>query len=237
MIKPYYETELGKLYNGDCLEVLSDIHSVDAIITDPPFAFTGGISNGRSACTSDQFFGYWWKAVATQISEILTPEASGFIWCDWKTAKLIANGFEPTTQTHNYFRISQMLHHFREMSGMGSPFRSSVDMIAYLRGPKHKDTTLINKNPATLNHISEYWYYGKHDYHPAEKSPSICEKLMKWCSKEDDTVIDIFSGSGVVGVVAERLKRKWILCEKVEQYAEIAAKRIETEASQLKLFR
>ncbi len=37
MIEPYYETELGKLYHGDCLEVLPQLESVDLILTDPPY--------------------------------------------------------------------------------------------------------------------------------------------------------------------------------------------------------
>ncbi|GAG07843.1 unnamed protein product, partial [marine sediment metagenome] len=39
MIKPYYETELIKLYHGDCLKILPKIRpgTVNAIITDPPW--------------------------------------------------------------------------------------------------------------------------------------------------------------------------------------------------------
>ena len=38
-MKPYYETPLGKLYHGDCLEKMKDIESesVDAVVTDPPY--------------------------------------------------------------------------------------------------------------------------------------------------------------------------------------------------------
>lgn len=208
-------------------------HSIDALITDPPFAFTGGVSTGTSSTISDQFFRHWWKSVATQLHETLKPEASGFIWCDWKTAKIMSDGFEPKLQTYDFFRISQMIYHHREMPGMGKPFRSSVDMIAYLRGPKHKNPPIT---PDTLNFISEYWYYGKHVYHPAEKSPTMCERFLNWCSTRGETVIDPFFGSGFVGFVAEKLNRRWIGIEIEEKYCEIAAKRIEQERKQLKLF-
>ena len=40
-MKEYYETELGTLYQGDCLEVMDTLIKegikVDAIITDPPY--------------------------------------------------------------------------------------------------------------------------------------------------------------------------------------------------------
>ena len=36
-MKPYYETKLGKLYHGNCSEVMSELEPVDLIITDPPY--------------------------------------------------------------------------------------------------------------------------------------------------------------------------------------------------------
>ncbi len=225
------EQWINQIIHGDSLEIMPNIqsNSIDAIITDPPFAFTGGISNGRSSQTSDQFFAHWWRMVCKELGRILKPEASGFIWCDWKTAKLISDGFQPKDQTYNHFRISQMLYHYREMPGQGTPFRSSIDMIAYLRGPKHKEPQI---SKTTHNFISKYWYYGKHQYHPAEKSPEIVRQFIEWCSKEGDTIIDIFGGSGVVAVEAERMKRKYVVIEIDEDYAEIARKRVKAEAKQ-----
>ena len=36
-MKPYFETKLGKLYCGDCLEILPEIRPVDLVLTDPPY--------------------------------------------------------------------------------------------------------------------------------------------------------------------------------------------------------
>ena len=49
-------------------------------------------------------------------------------------------------------------------------------------------------------------------------------------------VMDCFAGTGTTAVACERLGIKWIGIEISEKYCEIAAKRIESEASQLKLF-
>jgi len=35
--KPYYETKLGKLYHGDCLDIIPQIDPVDLVLTDPPY--------------------------------------------------------------------------------------------------------------------------------------------------------------------------------------------------------
>jgi len=231
--EPYYQTELGTLYHGDCLEIMREMDddSVDALITDPPFAFAGGLSNGMSSSSDDQFFKHWWGEACGVICNVLRMESSGFIWCDWRTARIFSDGFVPTKQTYNFFK-TQMVYHFREMPGMGRPFRSSVDMILYLRGPKCKNPPI---EATTLNFISEYWYYGKHEYHPAEKSASICERFLRWCSVEGDLIADPFFGSGTTAVACERLNRRWIGIEISKEYCDIAVERIKREVSQLKL--
>ena len=37
MDKIYYETELGKLYCGDCLEIMPELDNIDMVLTDPPY--------------------------------------------------------------------------------------------------------------------------------------------------------------------------------------------------------
>ena len=125
-----------------------------------------------------------------------------------------------------------MLFHYREMPGMGRPFRSSVDMIAYLRGPKSKGHRINNK---THNLISKYWYYGKHKYHEAEKDVEIIKQLLEWCSDEDMTIIDPFMGSGTTGVASVQTGRNFIGIEIDPNYFAIAEKRIKEAQMQLRL--
>ena len=221
-----------KLYLGDCLEVMRGFpdKSVDAVITDPPFAFAGGLSNGRSSIADDQFFLYWWKDICRELDRILKPEGAGFIWCDWRTAAIIAKGFN-LGQTYNW-KVSQVVYHYREMPGQGQPFRSSVDMIAYCRGEKCKNTRIPN---TTHNMISKYWYYGKHDNHPAEKDPEICKQLIGWCSDEGDTILDPFMGSGTTGVACVQTGRNFIGIEIDPTYFAIAEKRIAEAQKQPRL--
>lgn len=39
MLKPYFETKLGKLYNCDCLEIMTYMsdNEVSLVLTDPPY--------------------------------------------------------------------------------------------------------------------------------------------------------------------------------------------------------
>ncbi len=234
-MKPYYETDSVTIYYGDCLEIMKALPSgsVKAFVTDPPFVFAGGNSNGRSSMVDGQFFSYWWRNVCSLLVSLVDPSGEGFIWCDWRTAHIIAEGFKPKTQTYDYWRVPQMLYHYREMPGQGQPFRNSVDLIAYARGPKSKANRIPN---TTHNWISKYWYYGKHKFHEAEKDPAIALQLLEWVSDPGDRLIDPFCGSGPVLISALRTGRQVIGIDNQEQHCETAAKRIEREAAQLKLF-
>ena len=231
-MKPYYDHDGITIYQGDCLEVMPALHSIDAVVTDPPFAFKGGSSNGRIATTDEQFFLHWWKDVVDKLTMCLKDEGCGFVWCDWRTAQSISKGFEPRGQSYDFWHVSSMLYHHREMPGMGNPFRSSVDMIAYVRGPKHKvDRTRIPAN--TLNFLSQYWYYGKHEFHPTEKSPAIARQLIEWSSTEGMTILDPFMGSGTSLLAAKQCGRLAIGIEIEERYCEVAVARLAQRVMQL----
>ena len=222
MIEPYYEQDGITIYNGDCLEIMDGIaQRFDAFVTDPPFAFAGGLSNGRSSQVDDQFFAYWWRDVCQKLTGLCGERGCGFIWCDWRTAAAFAAGFTPKEQTHDYWRMPQMIHHYREMPGQGQPFRNSVDMIAYCRGPKHKEPPIAN---TTHNFISSYWYYGKHVNHPAEKCPDVAGQLVEWTG--GSLILDPFMGSGTSLVAAKNKGKRAVGIELEERYCEVAAKRL-----------
>ena len=64
--------------------------------------------------------------------------------------------------------------------------------------------------------------------HPTQKPLA----LMVWClglSKESQTVLDPFAGSGTTGRACKDLGRKCVLIEREERYCEIAAKRMAQE--------
>jgi site-specific DNA-methyltransferase (adenine-specific) len=62
--------------------------------------------------------------------------------------------------------------------------------------------------------------------HPTEKPETLLERIILIASKESDTVLDPFMGSGTTGVVAKQLKRNFIGFEMDKKYFEIAKARI-----------
>lgn len=67
---------------------------------------------------------------------------------------------------------------------------------------------------------------GDKHFHPNEKPIALMEYLVSQFTKEGDTVLDPFMGSGTTGVACVRLKRNFIGCEIDPCHFEVAEKRI-----------
>jgi site-specific DNA-methyltransferase (adenine-specific) len=61
-----------------------------------------------------------------------------------------------------------------------------------------------------------------------QKPEALLERVLLASSEEDDIVLDCFCGSGVTPVVAERLGRRWIACDKSELAIATTQKRLLT---------
>lgn len=66
----------------------------------------------------------------------------------------------------------------------------------------------------------------KNGKHPSQKPVEILKKLILGGSKENDVIIDPFSGSGTAAVVAKNLNRKFIAIDNNKDYCQLALKRL-----------
>ena len=83
--------------------------------------------------------------------------------------------------------------------------------------PRYKDyfdgkkgiplTTIWNDIPDVNSQAIERVNY------PTQKPEALLERIIKASSNEGDLVADFFCGSGTTGAVAERLGRRWIMCD------------------------
>ena len=67
--------------------------------------------------------------------------------------------------------------------------------------------------------------------HFAVMPEALVEPCILATSREGDTVLDPFLGSGTVGLVAQRHNRRWVGCELNPEYAKIAEERINKETN------
>lgn len=69
-----------------------------------------------------------------------------------------------------------------------------------------------------------------HSSHGAAFPPALIEPCILACSRPGDLVLDPFGGSGTTGLVAARLQRAAILIELNPEFADLARRRIDSEA-------
>lgn len=65
--------------------------------------------------------------------------------------------------------------------------------------------------------------------HPTQKPIVLLERLISCATKENDLVLDPFSGSGTTGIVALRHNRRYIGIDNNVEYLQISKKRFEEE--------
>ncbi|WP_144059841.1 DNA-methyltransferase [Rhodopirellula sallentina] len=77
-------------------------------------------------------------------------------------------------------------------------------------------------------------YCKEHDLpqHPARFPAELPEYFIRMLTDPGDTVVDPFAGSCITGEVAERLERRWVCCELVEDYLLGAKGRFATNSSE-----
>ncbi|CFW93384.1 Modification methylase MboII [endosymbiont DhMRE of Dentiscutata heterogama] len=63
--------------------------------------------------------------------------------------------------------------------------------------------------------------------HPTPKPEDMIERMIKASSNKGDLVLDLFSGTGTTSLMAKKLGRNYIGCEKNEKFCQMASNRIE----------
>ena len=231
----YYKDEVGELWHGDCLEVMSALamlgERVDAVITDPPFSSgtrreaSKGLrkSMTRSVGDTDWFGsdclttnGFLWlmRACAHEWKQLLTPGGHVLSFIDWRMYPALCGAIESADLRH-----AGMLVWNKTYFGMGSCFRNQHELILHFThgkgvDPQRRDVgNVIDCKPV------------RNGVHPTEKPVALLETLLSVVVPKGGTVLDPFAGSGSVAEAAVATGRRWLAIEAEEEYCEIIANR------------
>ena len=101
---------------------------------------------------------------------------------------------------------------------------------------KKQDKSRKEGNPGGDNPRNRGVHKRKNN-HPTVKPLELMKYLIKMVTREGQTVLDPFMGSGTTGIAAENLGREWIGIDLNKEYCKIAKARIQKEREQTKLFR
>ena len=95
---------------------------------------------------------------------------------------------------------------------------------------KERDSHGNSPNPTFTRNLRDVWTiptFPCPDAHFATFPPALAEICIRAGSRQGDTVLDPFMGSGTTGMVARQLGRKWIGIELNPEYCALALKRID----------
>ena len=219
MIKPYYQTPLGTLYLGDCLEILCEIRRnapVDAVITDPVWPNASDQLAG-----ADDPYGLFLSAV--NLLPLTTKRLAVHLGCDSDPRFLSA-----VPDIFPFFRVCWLRYVFPHYKGRllyGSD-------VAYFFGNPPK--SMFGRRVIS-GEFTDTSSDGKQSDHPCPRKLGHVNWIINRWTDENETILDPFLGSGTTAIICERYGRRWIGIEISKEYCDIAVKRIEAERAQLKL--
>jgi DNA modification methylase len=214
MIKPYFETDRGTLYCGDCLEILPHIKA-DVMLTDPPYGInyrSGFKSNMKRSIKND-------KDTSVRDTALkLWGNKPALVFGSWKITK--PAGVKAC-----------IVWDCKGALGMGDlsiPWKNSWAEIYVL------NSGFIGKRRGgVLSYASVQSMAKNGRRHPHQKPVPLLMDLLECCR---GVVVDPFAGSCSTAIAAHRMHMEWICIEEDEEDCEIAVKRISAETAQLDLF-
>ena len=232
-MKPYYEADGITIYHGDALEVMGSIEiSVDAVLTDPPYASgsrteASRVSSGamlRAGRFSDRPIdldqmtttGFIWLMRQTALRCYpLIPDGGSFLsFIDWRQWPNLVGALE----TCNY-RVQGMVVWDKMSMGLGNGFRAQHELICHA---SKGVPTVVDRG---LGNVLRHKRDAPTD-HPSPKPPGLLRDLLSVVTEADALVLDPFMGSGSTLVACREAGRRVIGIESVEAYCEVAAKRL-----------
>lgn len=227
-----------ELYNGDCLDVMDTLITlgvkVDAIITDPPYDIPtisggGSVNNIKKLNTSlqdlkvvDLTKSYDIEGFGDKAIKIMN-EINIYFWCN---KKQIPEYFNYWVNKHKCKFDIITWHKTNALPTYSNKYLSDTEYLLYFRKGKGKCFPKSYDDAKTyyvapINHKDKK-IYG----HPTIKPLEIMEKIVRNSTRDGQTILDPFMGSGTTGVACKNLNRNFIGIELDEKYFNIAKDRI-----------
>lgn len=238
-IEPYYATENGLLFEGDCLEFLARFRSnlADAVFADPPF----NLGKSYGARTNDSRAGHeyvqWCQRWLAECVRVLAPGGALFVYNLPKWSILLGAYLMqvPGMQFRHSIAIEMKsclpipgrlypAHYSLLYFTKGRPktfrkIRTPIETCRHCGGEirdygGHRDAM----NPLGVN-LKDVWsdippvrhWKFKSRKRPANAlSTKILDRVVEMTTSPGDLVLDPFGGSGTTYAVCERRQRRWI---------------------------
>ena len=236
-----YATDLGRVYQADCLELLASLEagSIHTLFADPPFNLNKNYGKNGGDDRPETEYLEWSRRWIRESVRVLAPSGALFIYNLPKWLIQFGGYLHSFPEMTFKHWIAVDKAHSLPIPGRLSP--SHYGLLYYIKGHKprvfNRDAvrTPVQKcrhcgkdvkdygghkkflNPKGIN-LTDVWddvppvRHRKYKNRPAnELAPIILERVIKLTTNAGDLVCDPFAGGGVTAYVAERLQRRWIV--------------------------
>lgn len=247
---------VDKTFNQDLFEVLEYLpkHFVDLLIIDPPYNLSKNFAGNKFKKTDDVAYIEYVRSWLPKVMELLKPNGSVYICCDWKCTSAIyqvlsecavvvnritwqrEKGRGAKTNWKNamediWFGVADENNYYFDVEAVKQKRRV---VAPYKEDGKPKDWEETDEGKFRLTYPSNfwddisipYWSMPENTDHPTQKPEKLIAKLILASCPVDGIVFDPFLGSGTTSVVAKKLGRHYCGVEISEEYALLAAKRL-----------
>ena len=239
------KTENTRLVNGECLSVMAGIPdgSVDLVLTSPPYNMNLRIRNGKYCSRqivkeiSTKYSGFddnlpmdeYFEFNKKVISECLRVSDLVFYNVQFLTGNKPAL-FKLLGEFHDKVKEFIIWDKCNAQPAIGSGvLNSQFEVLIVLQNsaPESRAFKTAQFDRGTLSNVWRIKRGKKiHKSHGAVFPEEIASKVIRLFTKQGDTVLDPFMGTGTTGVVCKKLGRKFAGIEIDSGYFDISRQRI-----------
>jgi len=232
--------EINKIHLGNSYELIKEIdsNSIDMGCIDPPYEIA--VSHGAGAFGVEKKLHYkQFEELSFGITEEILDELCRvmkkiniYIFCSKNQFPMLIDYFVKIKECN--WTILEW-HKINPVPACGNSYMSDTEYCLFFRekGVPVYGTVQTKKTYyiTPLNTKDKRLWE-----HPTIKPLQIIKNLIFNSTKQNDVVLDCFSGSGTTAVAATQLNRRFIAIEINKKYHELSLQRLEIEQTQTKLF-
>lgn len=244
MPSPFFQNDFCTIYNGDAVEVMSQLEdSVDLVLTDPPYCSGAITEAGRKGASGQglrsetlQRIGWFtgdnmgtaglaWllRAVAVESCRIVKNTGSLLVFCDWRMLSVL----QPSIESAG-LRSQNLVVWDKQNMGLGTGFRTQHELVMHFTygSPEYHDKSISNVIQCRRVDRDER-------QHQTQKPKDLLAKLINVACPIGGVVLDPFAGSGSTALAGWMRNRRCILIERDVDLCKLIVRRLHEETMPL----
>lgn len=235
-LRPYYDQDGITIYHGDCREVIYQLGSVHAVVTDPPYCSGGFNEAGKRAASGMGLRSETIREVGWFVNDNMTTAGIGWMlshvagWCarrmppggtftaftDWRMVPALVPAIES-----GGMRYQSLIVWVKPNAGLGNGFKAQHELAMHFSNGTPTYYALDGSNVINGKRV-----HSSEREHQTQKPIGLISEIIRVVTERGQIVLDPFMGSGSTLVAAKQMGRRAIGIELDEKYCEIAVRRL-----------